>query len=113
MERAGEFALGDGERAECHAEVLGDLLGAYRSPGPDQSADASQGDDGARGPRAGRPCRITPRRAASASICQADCACARPQRRRHQEAGGVLAGGSLIAEEPALPAHPLDIDRAL
>ena len=40
-----------GERAEAHVKFFGYLLGGERSPRPEQAVGASQGDDGAGGPR--------------------------------------------------------------
>ena len=114
MERAGKLALGDGECAERQAKFVGDLLGAQRSPGPDQSADASQGDDGARGPRLGPAIsndveaggvgrhlpgglRVRPPEAAPAP--------------GGGQGGGMLASGSLVGQKPGLPAHRLEYRR--
>src|SRR5450755_1380125 len=51
VQRAGELVFGDGERAEAHVKFFGYLLGGERSPRPEQAVSASQGDDGAGGPR--------------------------------------------------------------
>ncbi len=111
MERAGKLALGYGERTQRHAEFVGDLLGTERSPGPDQSADASQGDDGARGPRFGP---AMSNNAEAGSVGQylprglrglAPKAAPAPG---GGEAGGMLASGSLVGQQPGLPAHRLE-----
>lgn len=111
MEGTGKFALSDGECAERHVKFVGDLLGAHRSPGPGQSADASQGDDGARCPRLGPAVsndaesggvgqhlpgglRVGPPEAAPAP--------------GGGEAGGMLANRLLVSPKPGLPAHRLE-----
>ena len=94
MERAGKLALGHGECGELHAEFVGDLLGPQRWPGADRSADAARAMTPPAAHASGRPCRMTPRRAASAIICQAERvgpseAAPAPG---GGEAGGMLAG---------------------
>lgn len=114
MERAGEFALGDCERAEGHAEVLGDLLGAHRPPGPDQSADASQGDDGARGPHLGRAVSNDAQAGGVGKHLPGGLRLRAPEAAPAPgggQAGGVLADGSLVAQKPALRATGSNIDR--
>lgn len=51
VQRAGELAFGDDDRAEGHVKFVGYLLGGERSSRPEQAIGASQGDDGAGGPR--------------------------------------------------------------
>ena len=51
VQRPGELVLGDSERAEAHVKFFGYLLGGERSSRPKQTVGASQGDDGANGPR--------------------------------------------------------------
>ena len=71
VEHARELSFSDRERTQNHVKFVGDLLSGERSIGPEQAANASQRDDGARRHASGRPRRITPSRDASASICQA------------------------------------------
>ena len=51
VERTGELALGDGERAQGHVKLIGDLLSDERSLGAEQAVGANQRHDSATRPR--------------------------------------------------------------
>jgi hypothetical protein len=91
VQRPGELLFGDGECAEAHFKLVGDLLGGDRSSSAEEAADASHGDDRSGGPGLRPAVTHEPSRAASASICHADRAYARPTRRVHDEAARMAA----------------------
>lgn len=111
VERVGKLALGDRESADRHVEFVGDLLCGQRASGPDESADASQGDHRARGPRLGR---AVSNHAEAGGVSQhlPDGLRVRPPEAAPApgggEARGMLAGGALVGLEPGLSAHRLE-----
>ena len=114
VQRAGEFAFGDGQRAEGHLKFVGYLLGGERSPRPEEATSASQGDDGASRPRL-RPAVADDAEAGGVGKHLPSGLGVGPSESARTpgggQGGGALAGRSMVAQRRWLGAHWLEYRR--